>query len=819
MDSSPASSTAFERALAASDQQSGASTASQSTSRRNSDMQHIDAAAGNAGASSGGLDVPYQPQSASWDTVDFSSARNASPGYAYTPSYRDSFTPFGSDSGISWNGRAEPGNQIYDEPLDGTHNDTEYNPADFDGSGSHSNMASPYFLDQQQDPRSAGISAEFGGFNGEQAIAQSNDPLSQHIGAFGSDNNKGFNGGMTPHARMNSLDVNSFSPRPYSAPSPASSVGGLDIERPRSRASSISSVHGPMPSLTVGPMGDAFDKLGFDPVENDLNWRNNQLNGQGVAKAQSPPSLMIPSDGPTSTSTLQIPSFGQHGATLGAGLNTGGLGGLSAPGINILPATPVSGGAGAAHVPFDTVLKNLNERRQQQPSVAEENNLGSMMPSHASSRPSSPTPAPPSASGGFTFTTASPGANTFQFPTVASSSPIPTPVADNFLAFPGSTNPRPRALSDTSVRPVMAAVDTQPPMPSFMGGHPSLASTGHFSPSLSSHTPPLSSMGRTLANHRSNSFGSADVPLHFNPSHDAAFNGLDVGLGADLRRGRYDARHRPSRSEDYRSASPFQPPEYLAPSAAYNQTLSTYGYVGQVRSHDPLGTSMPSSAGPARHGRRLSSGSPYPDQRPGSVSSARPSPYPSPSGSPSHMHQGLPPNGMHEGDLHSDMNPWAKVERQQVTTPATAKASEGRRKGEASFVCPVPGCGSTFTRHFNLKGHLRSHNEERPFKCKWPGCEKGFARQHDCKRHEALHLNLRPYTCEGCKKTFARMDALNRHLKSEGGVDCARAQSDEGSANGTVAAGNGPYSIGATKVEDVHGWPVMNSRANGTLPM
>ena len=60
---------------------------------------------------------------------------------------------------------------------------------------------------------------------------------------------------------------------------------------------------------------------------------------------------------------------------------------------------------------------------------------------------------------------------------------------------------------------------------------------------------------------------------------------------------------------------------------------------------------------------------------------------------------------------------------------------------------------------------MRSHNEERPFKCKWPGCDKGFARQHDCKRHEQLHLNVRPYTCQGCLRTFARMDALNRHCQ------------------------------------------------------
>ena len=61
---------------------------------------------------------------------------------------------------------------------------------------------------------------------------------------------------------------------------------------------------------------------------------------------------------------------------------------------------------------------------------------------------------------------------------------------------------------------------------------------------------------------------------------------------------------------------------------------------------------------------------------------------PSPSGKPVH---GINSSGI-------------PVSKPNVTTTATADASERRRKTDANFACPVPGCGSTFTRHFNLKG-------------------------------------------------------------------------------------------------------------------
>ncbi|KAF8740790.1 hypothetical protein AX14_007166 [Amanita brunnescens Koide BX004] len=136
--------------------------------------------------------------------------------------------------------------------------------------------------------------------------------------------------------------------------------------------------------------------------------------------------------------------------------------------------------------------------------------------------------------------------------------------------------------------------------------------------------------------------------------------------------------------------------------------------------------------------------------------------------------------------------PILQVERLQVTTSATQMASASRRRNEAHFVCPVPGCGSTFTRRFNLRGHLRSHTEERPYVCNWPGCKKGFARQHDCKRHQALHTaKSQANVCQGCKKTFSRLDALNRHLRSENGAEC-RALTQKSLAEAKAAVNSSP---------------------------
>ncbi|KAF0390477.1 calcineurin responsive transcription factor prz1 [Gigaspora margarita] len=123
---------------------------------------------------------------------------------------------------------------------------------------------------------------------------------------------------------------------------------------------------------------------------------------------------------------------------------------------------------------------------------------------------------------------------------------------------------------------------------------------------------------------------------------------------------------------------------------------------------------------------------------------------------------------------HRRSLPIGMVERLHTMNLAPPKPSR-KSKTCSPFSCPYEDCTKTFTRQYNLKSHLRTHTDERPFLCGYQGCMRAFARQHDRKRHYNLHLGFKPHVCSHCGRAFARLDALNRHLRSDSGAPCAQA--------------------------------------------
>ncbi|KAJ3002117.1 hypothetical protein HKX48_002522, partial [Thoreauomyces humboldtii] len=109
-----------------------------------------------------------------------------------------------------------------------------------------------------------------------------------------------------------------------------------------------------------------------------------------------------------------------------------------------------------------------------------------------------------------------------------------------------------------------------------------------------------------------------------------------------------------------------------------------------------------------------------------------------------------------------------------LTSTATKNNHDNKNKNKNGddqtrnnrYACPIPSCPRTFTRHFNLRTHIETHNpdRDRPFPCS--SCNKRFLRAHDLERHETVHSKLKAHACPGCDRRFAREDAVRRHLKS-----------------------------------------------------
>jgi uncharacterized C2H2 Zn-finger protein len=89
-----------------------------------------------------------------------------------------------------------------------------------------------------------------------------------------------------------------------------------------------------------------------------------------------------------------------------------------------------------------------------------------------------------------------------------------------------------------------------------------------------------------------------------------------------------------------------------------------------------------------------------------------------------------------------------------------------------SYTCSYPQCGMVFNSSKDLRNHVNSHDVSfsyetkngKSFSC--TACGSTFRRLPDLQRHyRSLHSDAKPFVCpHGCGKSFARKDALKRHL-------------------------------------------------------
>ncbi|KAL0940818.1 epithelial zinc-finger EZF protein [Colletotrichum truncatum] len=87
---------------------------------------------------------------------------------------------------------------------------------------------------------------------------------------------------------------------------------------------------------------------------------------------------------------------------------------------------------------------------------------------------------------------------------------------------------------------------------------------------------------------------------------------------------------------------------------------------------------------------------------------------------------------------------------------------------DANYQCEVKGCGKLFSRSYNYKAHLETHDEKReyPFPCPVADCNKKFVRKTDLQRHnQSVHMKERNHKCDYCSRLFARKDTLRRHME------------------------------------------------------
>ncbi|KAI9891074.1 MAG: hypothetical protein M1814_003273 [Vezdaea aestivalis] len=173
-----------------------------------------------------------------------------------------------------------------------------------------------------------------------------------------------------------------------------------------------------------------------------------------------------------------------------------------------------------------------------------------------------------------------------------------------------------------------------------------------------------------------------------------------------------------------------------------------------------------------------------------------------------------PPSSMPYTHQHTRPDVSSYAEPKPISnTERTRKRRRLTTAAEANHTCDI--CGKLFSRSYNYKAHMDTHNpaREHPHVCTIKNCNKKFVRKTDLLRHhQSVHDKQRNFQCSLCEHMFARKDTLRRH--SEDGCSKRFEISSKVLQTPTLTFTTGPSSASSSAMAS----PESNRRRSQEMP-
>ncbi|XP_075994952.1 uncharacterized protein LOC142989353 [Genypterus blacodes] len=126
-----------------------------------------------------------------------------------------------------------------------------------------------------------------------------------------------------------------------------------------------------------------------------------------------------------------------------------------------------------------------------------------------------------------------------------------------------------------------------------------------------------------------------------------------------------------------------------------------------------------------------------------------------------------PEPGSHLQPLSEDEELESETETAKSDEQMSLLHEHSRVSGDAATSLSCFVCRKSFARKDSLQRHMRNHTGETPYSCSV--CRRSFRQRESLMAHISCHSEERPFSCSICQKRFKLSQTATRHMKSHAG--------------------------------------------------